>query len=183
MNDLIRVSDVLRPYQDWSAVPDRYMEPALERGSIVHLWCRNYALKIWMPVSLDQYRGYIESFRGWFDRYVQKVFFVENRFDDPDLGFTGQPDLGCILRGETDPLIVDYKTSAMTQKVWLCQVSAYIELARKNGIPVKRGGSLKLNGEGRSAKFVPVDYSAEAFSIFLSALNAHRWLKGDNHGL
>jgi len=178
MNNLIRVTDVLNLYFDHSSIRDDLLDAASERGKFVHLWAKNYSKGIWTPITYDEYRGYLESFRDWFDKYVVKVFFVEKRFDDPDLGFTGQPDLGCILRGESDPLIVDYKTSAMTQKVWLCQVSAYIELARKNGIPVKRGGSLKLNGEGRSAKFVPVDYSAEAFSIFLSALNAHRWLRG-----
>ena len=177
MNDLIRVSDVLRPYQDWSAVPDRYMEPALERGSFVHLWCRNYALKIWTPVSLDQYRGYIESFRGWFDRYVQKVFFVEQEFKDEDLGFSGRPDIGCLLRGETEGLLPDYKTSTTNQRWWIGQSAAYLHLVKKAGFPISRAGSLKLNPDGRAAKFIPCDVPNEAFAAFLSGLNALRYFR------
>ena len=177
MNDLIRVSDVLRPYQDWSAVPDRYIGPALERGSIVHAFCANYARKIWTPITLEEYRGYVESFRTWFDKYVVKVFFVEQEFKDEDLGFSGRPDIGCLLRGETEGVLPDYKTSATTQRWWIGQNAAYLHLVKKAGFPISRAGSLKLNADGRPAKFIPCNVPNEALAAFLSGLNAYRYFK------
>lgn len=175
--ELIRVTEVLSPYQDFSKVPDRFMEPALERGSKVHLWCANYARSLWCPITLEDYRGYIESFKGWFDKYVEKVFFVEQRFDDPDLGITGQPDIGCLLKGESEGILPDYKTSATTQRWWLGQNALYLHLVQKAGFLIKRAGSLKLKANGSPAKFVPCDVPQEAFKAALSAINAYRYFK------
>jgi hypothetical protein len=177
-NQLFRVSEILEPYKKSYAIPGSIAEEMyFLRGTKVHEWCAAYAKSIWMPISLDEYKGYCESFRNWFDKYVVKVFFVEQEFKDEDLGFSGRPDIGCLLRGENEGILPDYKTSATTQRWWQGQGAAYLHLAQKAGYPVTRAGSLKLKADGGTAKFIPCDIPAEAFAAFLSALNAHRYFK------
>jgi hypothetical protein len=176
--ELIRVSDVLDPYKNSYVTPGSMAEEAyFQRGSFVHLWNLNYARKIWTPITIEDYRGYIESFRTWFDKYVVKIFFVEQEFRDEDLGFKGRPDIGCLLRGEGSGVLPDYKTSATTQRWWQGQNAAYLHLVQKAKLPITRAGSLKLNADGRPAKFIPCDVPKEAFAVFLSALNARRYFR------
>ena len=180
MNNLLRVTEILKPYMEENprATPGSLAEEMyFQRGSFVHDWCAAYSKKIWMPIVVDEYLGYIASFRTWFDKYVVKVFFVEQEFRDEDLGFSGRPDLGCILRGDEEGVLPDYKTSAATQRWWQGQNAAYLHLVQKAGFPIKRAGSLKLNADGKPAKFIPCDVPKEAFAAFLSALNAYRYFK------
>jgi hypothetical protein len=178
MNDLIRVTEVLKPFID-SYVEEGSLAQELyfKRGIFVHEWCANYAKKIWKPIELDDYRGYVECFRYWFDKYVQEVIFIEQRFDDRAWGFTGQPDLACVLRGEITGTLIDYKTSAVTQKWWMGQLGAYYHLAQQFPFPIEKAGALQLFDDGRKAQFVVCDDPKEAFAAFLSALNAYRYFK------
>lgn len=177
--ELIHITEVLRLYQNknprvlqGSLVEEVYFE----RGSAVHLFCSNYAKNLWGFLP-EEYKGYAESFMNWFDKYVVKVYFVEETFDNLDLGITGQPDLGCLLRDEKFGILADLKTSAITQRWWLSQNAAYLHLVQKKYPMITRAGALKLDKDGKTAKFIPCDVPQEAFSAFLSALNAYRYFK------
>ncbi len=171
---LLTVTEVLRPYVDYSMVAEDLLLLAQERGTEVHRFCAAYAQGVWLPVP-QGLEGYCRSFARWFDDFVGKVIAVEKRLLNPILGFSGQPDLIAELKGEEGAVVVDYKTPATEGPTWQAQVAAYIHLANFSKIPVKHGGSLKLRKDGSLARWVPCENSSEALGAFLNALHAYRY--------
>lgn len=168
--ELIHVSDVLSPFLDKTWLTDE----GRDRGSFVHLANANYARGVWMPKLIDDYQGYFESFRRWFDKYVKKVHLVETTLEDPDLGFCGTID---IIVTMIDGIITlpDYKTGKTKMRITLGQVAAYKHLARKNGFPVERTGALYLKEDGAPAVFDWYQEIERDFLAFIHALNAYRY--------
>jgi hypothetical protein len=169
------VTKILSKYHEFSKVPAETLEAAQARGIDIHEYCANYARGVWTLPLPDYLSGYGESFKIWFNGYVEKVILVEPELRDCDLGFSGHPDLIAVLRGDGFPSVIDYKTPITTGKTWSAQIGAYLHLAKKAGIDARRGGALKLKADGSAASFIPCDDGLQAFAIFLNALNAHRY--------
>lgn len=128
-----------------------------------------------------EFRGYFQSFKTWFDQYVDHVFFVEAEFSDPDLGFHGHPDIGArLIDGRC--VIPDYKTGAVESPTWRAQIAAYRHLANlRHGGIFLAGMALMLRKDGRPAKGILYQDSPADFALFLSALNCWRGFLNDNH--
>ena len=182
-------TEVLGKYSgfDGGAIPDHILRFACYRGSMVHVACANYAMGIF-PVIDAAFLGYLESFKAWFDKYVDRVFFVEKRFVNKILGYSGQPDFGFQLK-DSRCLIIDIKTPIAENVTWKAQIASYVELANDgfkskfSGIDIRSSGfiggmCLQLNKDGKAAKAIVYDYHSEDFAAFLSALNAHRYFHG-----
>ena len=176
---LYSVTTILGKYSDFSMIPPDVLEAAAARGTEVHDYCAKYALGIWTPPLSAHIEGYGLSFRRWFDEYVTEVILVEQDLRDEVMGFKGRIDLIPKLKGDFHPAIIDYKTPITIGRTWEAQIAAYKHLAVDNGIPVERGGDLKLKRDGAPAKYVPCGNAVQAFAAFHHALNAHRYFKGD----
>jgi hypothetical protein len=173
-----RVTEVLSPYQDFSMIREDVLMRAAERGTEVHQACSAYALGAWVrPLKADA-QGYFDSFKRWFDHYVEHVYFTEKELIDRDLGFYGHPDFYLLL-SDKSRMVVDIKTPASEAVTWKAQISAYQHLVEKN---VGANGnihsmSLRLMKDGGVARGNVYQYSADDFAAFLSALNAYRYFK------
>ena len=92
--------------------------------------------------------------------------------------FHGKPDLICILKGETHPALVDWKTSQAFQQWWIIQVQAYRHLAQEDkGIVTHRGMSLRLKKDGSGAlgdDFSNRNHAAD-WIVFQSHLNTYNF--------
>ena len=175
------VTEVLGHFVSWDAIPPHVIAHAGERGSWVHKACSLIARDLpVMDVRDESWMGYVHSFKAWFEQYVQHVWFSEKRVFDRALGFHGQPDLGVKLMGGKN-VIVDMKTPAVESMTWRGQLAAYLHLMC---LPVNHGGirwdgcmSLMLRPDGRAARAVTYQETAEDFVAFTNALFAVRHFK------
>ena len=175
--EMIRVTQPLSVYADFSHIPNDVLQNAARRGTAVHSACAAYADGLFIPPLEDDVAGFFDSFTAWFDMYVERVYFVEEELADPTLGFYGHPDIGCRLVDGRN-MIIDYKTPVAASKTWAPQTSAYLHLARLNrSEPYDGSMVLQPRKDGKPAKATTYQYHNEAFSIFLSALNAYRYFK------
>jgi len=186
------VTTALGPFTDFSSIPATVLENACRRGGIVHAATAAYARGLWVKPLAPTYAGYFQSFKNWFDKYVDQVLLVEVRLTCDVYGFHGKPDLVCIL---TDGrfMVVDLKTPVTEAPTWKAQLAAYRYLVgehfKENAKFFKYRGawntlgsppqcmSLIVRADGGPAKAILYEYSDDDFAAYLSALNAYRYFK------
>lgn len=148
------------------------------KGTLVHDWCLNgYALGLPKPALPEIYKGYGESFRLWFDKYVDKVIWVEKELRDEELGIIGHPDLLCIANFGKGLIFAlpDIKTPVeFGADFWEAQLGAYLHLVQKAGWDPEWIGSLQLDIRGGWPKPKRFGNKELAFAKFLVALQARR---------
>ena len=174
---MLRVTQVLEPWTDFSMIRPEVLEAACVRGTAVHGACEAYANGIWAPALPSEYQGYFDSFKKWFDLYVIRVIFTEKALKSDTFQITGHPDLCAIIKGDIFPRIIDYKTPASKYKTWRAQIGAYCTMARDAGYPVIGGMSLRLRADGGPAIADVYNDTTGDWAGFLSALNAYRYFK------
>jgi hypothetical protein len=169
-------TEVLKPWNDFTHVPEDRLVFASERGTMIHEHCAAYAMNIFSPLAAhmeEHYNisGYVESFKRWFRSEVAEVLFVEERRADDRHGYHGQIDL-CARLNSGDSVVVDLKSPVTKAKAWQLQMAAYLNLYPE----ASKAGTLRLHPGGKVPKMDWYDKSAtEDFAVFLSCLNAHRF--------
>jgi hypothetical protein len=173
------VTQILRPYSgfDDSGIPEGVLARASERGTLVHTLNRAYALKQWAPRPTPDVAGYCESFRWWFDQFVDEVLLCEEELVDEELGFMGHPDIVVRSRKLGGIILADEKTPIAQKRSWFAQISAYEHLVVKKIGKVDRIGALQLDPNGKPAKFQDyTQFLGSAWAAFLGALTAYKYL-------
>ncbi len=153
----IRVTSVLYPFSGLEKIDADVVAHAAERGTKVHRICEGIANGLGEHGVDDETRGYVDSFKKWWENGID-VVEIERRFWDDEFCITGQVDF--IIRLPDGSLaIVDIKTSSKVSKTWQAQGSAYAYLAKKNGYDIKKIYFLHVFKTGRNAKIIeyPVD--------------------------
>lgn len=172
------VTQVLAPFVDYSKVPKHLLEAASERGTRVHAICAARLLGLWHPPITDEVAPYVRSFEGW-ARVVTDVVLIEAELEDTAHGYAGHPDALLVIRGDSGPSAIDWKTPRACMPSWRVQLAAYRNLFEVNGHEVIRQFSLRLCPDGGSAKLN--EYTGtigQDFSAFVSALNCHKYFHG-----
>jgi len=173
----VRVTTILGMYTDFSTIPDAVLKHAASRGTEVHQICAAIALGMWIPAISAECKGYVDSFKRWFE-LVDEVLMVEERLYDHTFKFTGQVDLVVKLRGDKSPRVVDLKTPITKGRTWFAQIAAYNRLAEVDrGFLCKNSGTLRLSPAGRVAKFDNCNPPTEALAAFLGALTSYNYFK------
>jgi len=175
--DMVRVTEPLGVWFERGGIPDRVIADAAARGTAAHAACAAYARRL--PVLVDDAaRPYFESFRVWFDRYVKRVLFVEEAFEDREVYFIkGHPDIVAEMI-DNRVRVIDYKTPQAESKTWRCQLSAYRWLvSRRLRVEDIDAMALILSANGGSARGIPYQYKAEDFAAYVAALTAFRYFR------
>jgi len=172
---MLRVTEILAPYQNFSGIPPDVLSRASERGTLVHRICAVHAKGLaWLLDITSECQGYADSFKDWFKNMVQEVVFVEKRLTDKDLGFSGQIDLLVRLKsGKT--VLIDLKTPAALGKTWRMQLAAYAYLARKE-VAVDQVGSLRLSKKGNVGEVDWLKEEGRDLAAFMNALSLANYL-------
>ena len=172
-----RVTEVLSLYLDMEHIPIAAWEAGAYRGTEVHKYCAAIAQGLWVPTIPQEYQGYVDSFRLWFDSQVEKVLLVEERLHHPVYPYTGQIDLLVDLKGDIRA-VVDLKTPVQKSKLWEAQLGAYVALVNSHHYKKEiHAGSLRLHPEGKAPKMDWYNYTSESFNQFLNALMAYLHFK------
>jgi len=173
---MVSVTQVLKPFTDFSGVPQAVLEHAAARGTQVHAACAAHARGLFV-MDLDQeVQPYLQSFTQWFDYAVSEVVAVEKELTHP-LGFVGHPDLIVNIKGDKYPSVVDIKTPQTTSKLWQAQLSAYLNCAQQHGIPADRAFSLRLKPDGGFPIINEYISQPEDYAAFLNAFYAHKYFR------
>jgi hypothetical protein len=169
-----RVTQILAPLYDSSY----FTEEGCIRGTEVHAACASCAKELYYPLNPD-YQGFCHSFNRWFDKFVVSVIYVEERFTDEKLGFTGKPDLVCNLTLYSGVTIVDIKTGTPMEKIWRMQKAAYAHLVEsQEGCPIERAIDLILDPDGGVPKvWGDGDNISADLAVFLSQLNVFNYMR------
>jgi len=173
-NEYVRVTQVLAPYSDFSKIPEETLRAASERGTLVHDFCKLYALDSLIEPVPEKIKGYFDSFKMWFDEHVQTVILAEERIYDDELMLSGEPDLVCTLRDDSSiNVLIDYKTPAQAYKTWALQTAAYAKLLReKHGIYIRRRLAVQLKKDGSYPTII--EYASMLDEIlFMNAFALH----------
>jgi hypothetical protein len=169
------VTQVIRPFIDTAW----FLPEHAERGTAVHAAGLAWLQGLYYPKMRAEYIPYFESFRKWVDIAVDKVVLVEERLVDPELGFTGKPDLICVIKGDSLNSLPDIKTAQAVSKWWRLQAAAYRWLALKDrGISTHRAFSVRTKKDGSgcwTSPEYPKDCSGD-FNLFLGCLNMYKFL-------
>lgn len=177
------VTQVLKTYQNFSMVPKHILNMASERGIQVHTICASIAKGLFIsPQEItSDVKGYITSFKKWFE-YVDQVILVEEELIDSKIGFIGHPDLVVKMIGDQHLTLVDLKTSSIVGKTWNVQLAAYWHLTTtQKKLNIKRSGSLRLKQNGNFPIFDEYTNTRNIdFAAFLSAFNAWRYFNNNN---
>lgn len=113
------VTQVIRPWLDFSGVDSYVLEAAAERGQEVHRLCHLYAKGLWIDEVKPECAGYLTSFQSWYETYVEQTWLVEKRLFCKIHGFHGEPDLVVTLKGDAKPSLWDLKTSRVSAPAWV----------------------------------------------------------------
>lgn len=171
----LSVTEVLRPYADFSMVPNDVLWSASERGKRVHKACAILACG-GFPVLPEEEMGYLQSFEKWFTM-VDEVLSVEAEYQNPKLGLVGHPDL--VVRIKNKIVLTDLKTPLSHISIWEAQLSAYKHLVYPTfAIDQTQSLQLRPNGQTPKANVLSLEREAHALVAFMGALNAYRFFKG-----
>jgi len=168
------VTDIISPYisTQW------FLPEHAKRGTAVHGAMKAYALGAWSPPLKAEWQPYFDSGRRWFDSMVKDVILVEERLIHPTLKYCGQMDLVCILKGETEPSLPDYKTSQAKAKWHPLQIAAYQDLLeRDRKISTHRGMTVRLMADGSGGVVDEHRNRGKAMNVFIGLLNAWNYFK------
>jgi hypothetical protein len=177
MRYLPTVTEVIKPWVDFSGIPEAVLNHAGKRGTFVHDICLNFHAQglPFLGEIPEDCKGFIESFDRWLEKVVTHVEFVERRLFDAGFRYSGQIDMLALVGIEA--WLIDLKTPLALSKSWRVRLAAYRHLCIEAGYHrIDRIGSLRLDKDGKLPKMDWYDGSADQdFNIFLSALNCHRF--------
>lgn len=168
-----RLSDILAIWSDFSLIDPHVLQKAAQRGTDVHAYCTAYAKGIWEVDPEENLKGYVDSFKQWYDENVEELISAEIRLYDDDLRFSGRYDMIVRLKGSKEATLIDLKTSASFQKDWPVRLAAYLHLLNLNKKNVMDAISIRLKKDGKKPCVKPYGDCNPYYKIFLSVLTAY----------
>lgn len=172
------VTQVLKPWSNFDAIPPAVLQAACERGTILHAAYASHALGLWVSPIPESYQGFFDSWRRWFDAAVTRVVAVEPQLECKKYGFRGHPDAIVEIRGDNGLTLPDWKNGQTELKSWRLQTAAYHHLADEE-YGVKRTIIVQPRPDGKRA--MVREYSGTLFydfGVFLNCLSAFNFFNG-----
>lgn len=170
------VTSVLDPLQKLDDIPPEVLAAAAEFGTHVHQACHLHNLDDLDWDALDpRLAVYVEGYRNFLADTGFHVVHSEKRVGSKRCGYAGTLDLFGVLRGR--PSMIDIKSTAALPRTVGPQTAAYSEaLTETTGEKAKARYCLHLGPHlgARAYKLVELK-NPQDFTVFVSALNIHRW--------
>lgn len=144
-----RVSDIIRPFVDFSGIPEGILNRKKIIGTNVHKAIKQEIDGEFIAPPPEE-QGYIKSFNKWRDRRTPTFLESEVRYYCDKKRITGMVDALVKLEGEEKAVLVDWKTSAQESPItWPMQGHLYHYLLTEAGREISpRILFLKLDQDG-----------------------------------
>ena len=173
-----RVTEILEFYSGVGRIPRDTLEKAALRGTNVHTICADIALGNWVSLG-DEYRGYIQSFKQWFQT-IQGCVLVEKRFtghvkgkEDP---YSGQIDY-LVMDGAGKLAIADLKTAQTHRRTYPVQMAAYRHLLAGESYHVDKCTLVFLSRTGDAPTVIEYTDLTEEWDVFTHAYQCYKYFK------
>ena len=163
----IRVTELLRPWQNFGNIPQSILDAKAEIGTNVHEAISCHSIGLPIPILTDREQKYFESYLKWEELNEPTFLCTEQRYYLDDLMLTGQIDAIVSFPGREEGRIIDFKCSANASEMhWQIQLGWYYILATKSGIGVNRNTFvIQLKDTGAPAKSYPFEITNEVIRI------------------
>ena len=177
-NGYARVTEILRPFTDFSSIDPAVLHQAADRGTRVHTYCESHALGLFVAEVDEDCKNYFEAFKSWFDEFVVKVLHAETRMNSPSYRISGACDLIAILKGDDFPSLIDIKTPSIPFPTWQLQTAAYQILAKEVlDVNVQRRICLILPKYKDQITIKEYENHAKDQALFIKALELFRFFR------
>ena len=175
----LRVTEVLQPFSNFDGIDAVTLANAANRGSRVHSYCEAHALGLFVEEIEEDCKNYVEVFKTWFDEMVTKVLHTEVRLNSERYRISGAFDLIAILKGDTEPSLIDYKTPLTASPTWQLQTAAYrILIEEELKLSVSRRLCVMLPKYNKDVKIVEFTNHLQDQQLYLKALELYRFFNG-----
>lgn len=177
-----RVSDILRPFNDFNHIDPDVLANKCQIGTSVHQAIAD-DIEGEFPCPLKDGIGYFESYESWKFQINPTFLKSEVRYFDENKMISGQIDALIDLPNKSMlPTLVDFKTSAQeSREVWPMQAHLYGYLLSQNGILVApRYLFVRLNKYGDLPDVFEYSYSANTYTRCMNAIDDF-WKKKNSH--
>jgi hypothetical protein len=168
-----RVSDILRPFADYSHIDPFVLANKARIGTSVHEAIED-DVKGGFPCPDADGMGYFNSYLAW-KHHMGPIFLKsEQRYFDEEKMITGQVDAVVAFgRSEKLPMLVDFKTSVTeAREVWPMQAHFYAYLLARSGIIVApKMLFIKLHPNGTVPKVYPYVWDANTWAKCSNAVD------------
>ena len=143
-----RVSEILKPFSNFSHIDEEILRRKCDIGTHVHE-AINADIQGEFPMVWGEASLYFKSYEKWKNTISPVFLKSEQRYFDHKKMFTGCIDALVMLEGSLEPILVDFKTSAVESPAWILQGHLYHYLLRVNDQAVSpRIFFLKLRRDG-----------------------------------
>jgi len=154
-----RVSDILKPFSNFSHIDPLVLEKKRNIGSHVHDAIHADIMGDF-PLLWGEATGYFKSYERWKEAISPIFLQSEQRYFDDKKMITGCIDGLIQLQGHELPILVDFKTSAAESPAWILQGHLYHYLLKSEGrIASPRMFFLKLRRDGALPTLFEYKYS------------------------
>jgi len=132
------VTEIIKHWApDYSDVPMHTLVERGEAGTMLHEYCRDYMLGLWVPM-LPKLVGFTDSFKRYVD-LIDIVLLCERRLESSVWHYTGQIDILHTFKNDPTIILTDYKSPLAYHKSWALQTSGYKLLVEENALLIKYG--------------------------------------------
>jgi hypothetical protein len=168
------VTQVLDPLLELDGIPKDVLKAAAEFGTHVHMACDLYDRGVLDEPALDpRLAPYLSAWKLFLHETGSKVVHSEIRVASAKLKYAGTLDkivqLGRVINRREPRVLLDIKSGLVPRTVGP-QTAAYLNAYSPTPMPRY---CLQLRGDA-SYRLEKLDDPSD-FSIFVSALNLHRW--------
>jgi hypothetical protein len=152
--DYIRVTELLKPWQNWGTIPEETLQAKAEIGTNVHEAIAMESMGLPTPNLTEREQRYFDSYLKWAESELPEYLNTEQRYYDEELKITGQIDAIVAFPGRAQGRILDFKTSSKASPLhWHIQLGWYYLLCKANHINVSDTVMvLQLKDNGAPAK-------------------------------
>jgi hypothetical protein len=178
-----RVSDILRPWNDFSNVPEEILARKQRIGTDVHeaIYLHNECMPMIYTTLREDAGGYFVSFLEWSNLTGARVVFSEVRLYDEVFKITGKYDALVRFPDEDCLVMVDWKTSSSYNKDmgnnWALQGGFYHYLMKQNDLPniSERFLFVQLDAKGGLPKVREFHFDTNLMSDCMAHIQCYRY--------
>lgn len=168
-----RVSDIIRPFTNFSHIDPKVLERKALIGTSAHEAIAEDIAEQF-PSPAHAALGYFGSYLQW-KKHLNPIFVQsEQRYFDEDKMLTGQIDaLIKFHKTEMTPILVDFKTSASEcEETWRMQAHLYAHLLNCNKVPIaRRFLFVKLQKDGSFPQVYPYQFDPNIYAKCMGAID------------
>lgn len=156
---------------DFSRVPAKYLDPAIEKGQDVHDAATYYGLRVLDESTVRaELKGYLEAIKRFYADRVKRIVAIEESVFNLSMGYAGTPD---IIYEDFDGALCldDWKTPLKLHPACKWQTAGYAAAWQKiNKLKIEKRHAIQLHANGTYTPDTHTNRLDQDFDDFVTIL-------------